>query len=119
MGGHQAGDVASTMVRLSVGDFFEVSERQPWGCEFDDAREADLPFAARRLTAAIRKANRDIFSASHEHAGAYGMGSTVVACFLPPGETTMWIAHVGDSRCYRIRDKHLELLTRDHSLINE
>ena len=119
MGGHQAGDVASAMVRLSVVDFFEVTRRQPWSPQFDDPREDDLPEPARRLTAAIRKANRDIFSASHDHAGAYGMGSTVVACHLPAGERRMWIAHVGDSRCYRIRAASLELLTRDHSLVNE
>lgn len=119
MGGHQAGDVASAMVRLSVGDFFEVTRRLEWAAEFDDPREEGLPRPARRLAAAIRKANRDIFSASHEHAAAYGMGSTVVACHLPAGERTMWIAHVGDSRLYRIRSSGLELLTRDHSLVNE
>ena len=119
MGGHQAGDVASAMVRLSVVDFFEVTRRNDWEDYFDDPREEGLPRPARRLAASIRKANHDIFSASHHHAGAYGMGSTVVACHLPPGEQRMWIAHVGDSRCYRIRAGKLELLTRDHSLVNE
>jgi protein phosphatase len=45
------------------------------------------------------------------------MGSTCVAIHLTPG--MVHIAHVGDSRCYRIRDGEIEQMTRDHSLIND
>lgn len=121
MGGHQSGGVASAMVRLSVGDFFEVTGNGvAWDEAFVDPADADLPRAARRLLASIRKANHDVFEASGDHARAQGMGSTVVACHIDEEEPyRMHIAHVGDSRCYRIRDRKLELLTSDHSLVNE
>ncbi len=120
MGGHQAGDVASAMVRLSIADFFEKTRGQDgWPKEFTGPEDDVLPFAARRLAAAIRKANADVFIAATEHPEHNGMGSTVVAAHLPPGDRVMFIAHVGDSRCYRIRDRQLELLTSDHSLVNE
>jgi PPM family protein phosphatase len=131
MGGHQAGDIASAMVRLSVANFFEVTQREDFSgpprsqsrgeMATDYIEPGDEAFdpPGTRLRAAIRKANHDVFSASADNAVHYGMGSTVVAAHLPNESSRMYIAHVGDSRCYRIRGKHLELLTRDHSLINE
>jgi len=121
MGGHQSGGVASAMVRLSVGDFFEVTGTgAAWDDAFVEPADADLPRAARRLVAAIRKANHDVFEASGDHARSQGMGSTVVACHIDDElPSRMHIAHVGDSRCYRIRNRKLELLTSDHSLVNE
>jgi len=119
MGGHQAGDVASAMVRLSVADFFEMTRDAGWPEELDrDGDEGFLP-PARRLAAAIRKANRDVHLAANASSAHYGMGSTVVAAHTPPGTDKMHIGHVGDSRCYRIRDAKLEALTRDHSLVGE
>ncbi len=119
MGGHQAGDVASAMVRLSVANFFEVTAQDHAFGEFAAPEDARLPLGAQRLVAAIRKANHDVFSASADNLGHYGMGSTVVAAHLPEEGEEMYIAHVGDSRCYRIRRGALELLTSDHSLVNE
>ena len=119
MGGHQAGDVASAMVRLSMGDFFEVTQNGEWDAFFSLPEDAHLPRAGQRLAAAIRKANQDVHEAAADHLEHHGMGSTVVALHIPRDGEDLFIAHVGDSRCYRIRDKALELLTRDHSLVNE
>jgi protein phosphatase len=119
MGGHQAGDVASAMVRLSVANFFEVTQHEDYARELLEPGDEAFDAPGTRLRAAIRKANRDVFAASADNAVHYGMGSTVVAAHLPSDAERMYIAHVGDSRCYRIRGKKLELLTRDHSLINE
>lgn len=119
MGGHQAGDVASAMVRLSIANFFEVLKDDVDFSPFTLPEDQALPVGARRLAAAIRKANHDVYSASADNLMHHGMGSTVVAAYLPADEDQMHIAHVGDSRCYRIRDRRLELLTSDHSLINE
>jgi protein phosphatase len=119
MGGHDAGDVASAMVRLSVVDFFEVTEHADWAEFWRRDEDQGLPKPAQRLAAAIRKANHDIHSASATHSTGRGMGSTVVAAYHPDGAETMFVAHVGDSRCYRIRGGKLEQLTRDHSLIQE
>ncbi|MEZ4446832.1 MAG: protein phosphatase 2C domain-containing protein [Polyangiaceae bacterium] len=119
MGGHQAGDIASAMVRLSVADFFEVTEQGDWDPTYEEPSIVDAPRPARRLGAAIRKANRDVYSAAAEHPRHHGMGSTVVATHVPDEGDEIFIAHVGDSRCYRIRGGEIELLTRDHSLVNE
>jgi PPM family protein phosphatase len=119
MGGHHAGDVASAMVRLSMTNFFEVTQRARWADEFTTAEDRHLVAPAQRLAAAIRKANLDVYTASTDHIGAWGMGSTVVAAHLPDDSDDMFVAHVGDSRCYRIRAGKLALLTRDHSLVNE
>jgi protein phosphatase len=49
------------------------------------------------------------------------MGTTLVALLWEeaPASSTLWISHVGDSRCYRLRSGTLQLLTRDHSLVEE
>jgi serine/threonine protein phosphatase PrpC len=119
MGGHQAGDVASAMVRLSVTNFFEATEMEHWADVYDEPEDAGLPDDARRLVAAIRKANRDVYVVANSTAGHYGMGSTVVASYMPKNSKLMHIGHVGDSRCYRIRSGELKRLTRDHSLVEE
>jgi len=119
MGGHQAGDVAAAMVRLSVADFFEATCESDWPPDLDYDGDEGLVPPARRLAASIRKANRDVHLASNANSSHYGMGSTVVAIHAPLGSRTIYIGHVGDSRCYRIRDAKLDVLTRDHSLVGE
>src|SRR5258708_13665184 len=47
------------------------------------------------------------------------MGTTVVGALFSPKKNRMYIGHVGDSRCYRIRRGELRQMTRDHSLIND
>ena len=47
------------------------------------------------------------------------MGTTVVAALYSPSLGTLHVAHVGDSRCYRMREGNLELLTQDHSLLTD
>ena len=69
--------------------------------------------------AALQKANEDILEIAKTSNKLRGMGTTAVAvsCFERTG--MIHVAHVGDSRCYRWRDGVLELLTHDHSLIND
>src|SRR5262249_8250730 len=71
----------------------------------------------KRLAAGVRKANHDVFTVSNTHAQHHGMGSTCVAIHI--AGMMVHIAHVGDSRCYRIRDGVIQQMTRDHSLIND
>jgi protein phosphatase len=47
------------------------------------------------------------------------MGTTVVGALMARERGRMYIAHVGDSRCYRVRQGQITLLTRDHSLLND
>jgi serine/threonine protein phosphatase PrpC len=116
-GGHNAGDVASALAARSIGNYLGATVRarqeEP---EFDDF---GLARDARHLARAIRKANRDIFEISRSHPEHRGMGTTVVAAFFSPRSGIMHVAHVGDSRCYRMREGNLELLTQDHSLLTD
>ena len=119
MGGHNAGDVASKLAATSLGNFFEATH-QPEGASAIDLPDDydDLAQSARRLAAGVRKANHDVFTISSTYQQHHGMGSTMVAIhLLETGE--IHVGHVGDSRCYRIRDGEILQLTRDHSLIND
>jgi protein phosphatase len=115
MGGHSSGDVASALADASIRNYFEATrgEKLTPGGEEDEG----LDSPALRLVGAVRKANADVHEISSSHDRHKGMGSTVVAVHV--AGDTVHIAHVGDSRCYRIRDSKMEQLTRDHSLINE
>ena len=118
MGGHNAGDVASKLTTTSLDNFFLATKDAP--VPFEPAEdEVDLSPEAHRLVAAIRKANRDVFEISSTMRQHQGMGSTVVAAHVERNRGFIHIGHVGDSRCYRIRDGEIELLTRDHSLVND
>jgi len=115
MGGHQAGDVASSIAAAALEEFF-------WGdLQVNPNIEGigDLAPGAKRLMAAVHHCNEEVFSHSGTSANQGGMGSTIVAIHCSTGEQSVHICHVGDSRCYRLRDGELELLTEDHSMINE
>ena len=69
------------------------------------------------MIAAITRANSEINKASLENPKYSGMGTTCVGAYFV--EEGVIIAHVGDSRCYRLRDGELRQMTEDHSLANE
>ncbi len=100
MGGAQAGEVAS---RIAVESF---------GHGLDDAGEPELALSALAL-----QANSRIHELSHSNVEQAGMGTTLTAVYV--GEREVSIAHVGDSRAYRLRDGELVRLTDDHSLVDE
>lgn len=114
-GGHRSGEVASALASRSIKNYFGATIRkthdQP---EFD---RFGIPSGARRLSAAILKANRDVMEIAKSQPKHKGMGTTVVAACFSPRSGLMHVGHVGDSRCYRLRGGHLELLTQDHSLL--
>jgi PPM family protein phosphatase len=115
MGGNNAGEVASALGTTSLRNFFEATQDAPTPSDGDPG----LPAAARRLVMGVRKANADIFEISSTHLEHRGMGSTVVALHICREAAVAHIAHVGDSRCYRIRGGAIQQLTRDHSLISD
>src|SRR5438270_3354217 len=100
MGGAQAGEVASKVA-------IEAFER-----ELPDEGSPE-----ERLSTRVREANRQIYDRSHAERESAGMGTTLTAAYLD--ESTVAIAHVGDSRAYMLRDGTLQRLTRDHSLVDE
>jgi protein phosphatase len=100
MGGAQAGEVAS---KIAVEAF-----EQGLG----DTAEPEGDLAAR-----AGAANARIHELSHSSAEHAGMGTTLTAVYVAPEEIA--IAHVGDSRAYRLREGELLRLTDDHSLVDE
>jgi protein phosphatase len=117
MGGHRAGDVASRLATETISEFFKstANDDVTWPFHFD----TNLSEEENRLLTGIRVANRQIFERSTRSREYQGMGTTVVGAMFSPRKSRMYIGHVGDSRCYRVRDGAIQLLTRDHSLIND
>ncbi len=117
MGGHRAGDVASKLATETISEFFRSTAQDDvtWPFHFD----ANLSEEENRLLTGIRVANRQIFERSTRSREYHGMGTTVVGAMFSPRKGRMYIGHVGDSRCYRIRAGQIQQLTRDHSLFND
>ena len=116
MGGHASGEVASDIAVHSIAEFFRLTsadEEQTWPFK----EERGLKYEENRLVTGIKLANRRIFETAQADARKRGMGTTVVgALFTHNGA---YVGHCGDSRCYRFRNGHIELLTEDHSLLND
>ena len=117
MGGHRAGDVASRIATETISEFFRTTANDDvtWPFHFD----TNLSEEENRLLTGIRVANRQIFERSTRSREYHGMGTTVVGAMFSAAKKRMYIGHVGDSRCYRVRAGRIQQLTRDHSLIND
>jgi protein phosphatase len=117
MGGHRAGDVASRLATDSIAEFFRstAQEDATWPFHFDTSLSED----ENRLVTGIRVANRRIFERSIRSRDCAGMGTTVVGALYSRKKNRLFVGHVGDSRAYRVRGRHIHQLTRDHSLIND
>ncbi len=117
MGGHSSGQIASKMAVHYVEDFMGRWRREPdfiWPFDVANAQS----FSAASLMNAVRVANVRIYNRSLVDPECEQMGTTVVALHYCENEG-MNIAHVGDSRCYRLRGGRLLQLTEDHSLARE
>jgi serine/threonine protein phosphatase PrpC len=116
MGGHAAGEVAS---RLAVDT---IQEWVPKYLSESDAAMEGKPEPARSreaniLLSSIRLANRIIYDAAQGRREYVGMGTTVVSVLAVNDDVAL--AHVGDSRIYRIRGEGIVQLSRDHSLVQQ
>lgn len=116
MGGAQAGEVASMTAAQILGISFDEFQKQLLE---DSTLKIDLvlPKSGDILIKSIRLANREIHNRAQADVTLAGMGTTVVAVALE--NDVMSIAHVGDSRAYRITEKNLIPLTIDHSWVQE
>lgn len=104
MGGHSAGQVASELAATTV----LTSLRERKGSDSS---------ASEKLRCALEDANRAIYQAARQNSLYSGMGTTIVA-LLVEGERAA-LAHVGDSRAYRVRGGRIRQLTDDHSVVGE
>jgi protein phosphatase len=109
MGRHAAGEVASQLCVDAISEAFQTGE-------FGPPREPPLPRRAEHLRASILLANERVLSAATENEAYSGMGTTVVCAYFSQNNQRVYVAHVGDSRCYRLRGGKLVQLTTDHTL---
>jgi serine/threonine protein phosphatase PrpC len=117
MGGHRSGDVASQLAVSTLSDFFSITV----------GRDATWPFPVdpnlteeeNYLVTGLRLANRRIFDRSLRTVADFGMGTTIVGAMFNATNQKVTVGHVGDSRCYRIRNGSIVQLTRDHSLVSD
>lgn len=115
MGGHGHGDVASKLaidaIRFQMEQSFLAWE------EADAVGDAAESAYAAAMESAFKAAHQRVVGAVAEDQTLVGMGTTVVG--LVVGQEAAVIAHVGDSRAYRLRDGQLELVTEDHTWVHE
>lgn len=110
MGGYNAGEIASGMA-ISVVN-------QELGQWLDTAGASPASFEVRRAMAlAVDKANTTILDAANTNIQFAGMGTTLVVGVFCVDK--LILGHIGDSRCYRLRDGILQQITRDHSWLQE
>ena len=116
MGGHASGEVASKMSIDALQEFLTETADDPertWPYKMDRSRG----YEENRLITGVKLANLRIYETSQRDGKKRGMGTTFVCLYA--ADDGIFIAHVGDSRCYRFRDGKLEALTEDHSLLND
>jgi PPM family protein phosphatase len=110
MGGYNAGEVASNMatsfIRTELGRWLREASSQ--------ASDAEV---RRAMDICVDNANRAIFNAANSNPQYAGMGTTLVVAVFR--DNRVLLGHVGDSRCYRLREGRLQQITRDHSLLQE
>ena len=117
MGGLNAGEVASSMaVHLLVDELAQYrngkSKLTP-----EQKGEEKLPVQARVVRKAVEKANETVFETSQTQPQCQGMGTTVVVAYYYNNRVA--VAHIGDSRMYRLRNNEMEQITKDHSFVQE
>src|SRR5262245_19434690 len=98
MGGARGGEIASHVAATALGEVVEGTGEE-------------------RVVALIQRANRQVYERAREDADASGMGTTMTVALFEDGIVS--IGHVGDSRAYLIRDRRVDQLTEDHSLVAE
>jgi protein phosphatase len=115
MGGYNAGEVASG---IAVQTITELASE---GATREERNTRDSETGLMRQTIVLRdavsRANKIIFQTAQSQSHCEGMGTTLVAALFY--DNTVSIAHVGDSRAYRLRNEQFEQLTLDHSLLQE
>lgn len=106
MGGARAGSVASS----TAVSAFAASVRE----QAADAGEEDWPDIIKQ---AVLDANSEVHDKSLSHEECRGMGTTLVAALVTPQK--LWVANVGDSRCYQVVEGDITRVSKDHSLVED
>jgi PPM family protein phosphatase len=109
MGGYAGGEVASSMAVQAIEQTFR--ER-----DFNKKRYQGLPRRSSELMQAIQTANGRIFKEAKSNRDLQDMGTTLICARFSPNKQRLYIGHVGDSRCYVLRDGALHQITTDHTM---
>lgn len=115
MGGHKGGEVASAIAVDSIMQ--DLTKALPQITSGNTDENTGYSIESMLIEKAIKDANLKIYTAAQNNKNYEGMGTTVVVLLLYDNRIT--VAHVGDSRLYRFRDRTLEQMTRDHTLLQE
>jgi len=115
MGGYNAGEVASGMATTVI--ITELRQLLAKVRPFDTEPDTNDPVASRLVRDQVKKANTSIFQAAQSQPQYAGMGTTLVVCLFY--DNRVLVAHLGDSRLYRLRGDDFRQITRDHSLLQE
>ncbi|MEE8161478.1 MAG: PP2C family serine/threonine-protein phosphatase, partial [Acidobacteriota bacterium] len=99
LGGHAAGEIASSIASSTLEEIVKESSEAP----------------EKVLKAGVKEANSRIFRHQQDDPDSVGMGTTLSVVWLNPEDSLAWIAHVGDSRIYLQRGQELKQITEDHS----
>lgn len=110
MGGYNAGEIASGMATT-----FIKSEMGRWLSQA--GRHANAKEVRRAMEICVENANRSIFNAANSNPQYTGMGTTLVIGVFQ--DARVMLGHIGDSRCYRLREGEFTQVTKDHSLLQE
>lgn len=111
MGGHRGGEVASTLAIDTLRDAFSRS-----AFEGQVRADGEVPRRAHELAAAVQMTNECVRSMALADRELSDMGTTLVAARFSPNKQRLYVGHVGDSRCYRLRAGALRQLTTDHTM---
>jgi protein phosphatase len=115
MGGYNAGEVASGIAVQIVTELATVGANREERDDIDP--HSGLMRQSIVLRDAVYRANKIIYQTAQSQTHCEGMGTTIVACMFYDDRVS--IAHVGDSRAYRLRGGEIEQITLDHSLLQE
>lgn len=115
MGGYNAGEVASGMATSLISDGLQDAW-SPRGVAHLGRDEAKA-LSERLINEQVARANSAIYTTSQNNPECAGMGTTLVVTLFYDNFLT--VAHIGDSRLYRLRGESMEQVTRDHSLLQE
>jgi len=109
MGGHRGGAMASRCAVDTLKEVFSAGV-------FEGSAHDDIPVEASELARAIQMANASILETASAKRELRGMGTTLCAARFVPPQGRLFVGHVGDSRCYRLRDDVLTQLSSDHTM---
>ncbi|MCO7225181.1 PP2C family serine/threonine-protein phosphatase [Pleionea sp. CnH1-48] len=111
MGGHAAGEVASSIARTLFIDFFDTFLQHTL------KETEDEDFIGNALLECIERIHQSILERGARNPAEQGMGTTLTGIIAR--QQTLWVINIGDSRCYTINNKNIQQLTKDHSVLQE